>query len=323
MRNSRVAEADVCSQSVLTASTVSTLRNSLRPTGDPSLVFDSLRTQPQRTASDRYDRPLNLTERDMAIVDLVLRLRALTADQLQVAFFSDGAASRCQRRLTLLRRAGYLDVLAGRLVNQPAVYLLSRKSIAGNRLMRATWGEACFRRFMTNLGPIAHLLAINDLRVRLERACNELGWTLAIWERAEELANRFSSSRLIPDGYFRLQRGVEGQVRSSGFFIELERAEKSSRVVAAKLANYAKLYYSGEYERLYGTRALRILFVFAPTDPSAAKRKVIATAAEAERLRITIVRCAAMRDITSIPPSGLLTAPVWWRPGQLEPSPLF
>ena len=57
-----------------------------------------------------------------------------------------------------------------RRVRDQAIYLLTRHSISGNRLMRERYGELEFRRHLGRLGSIEHLLAINDVRVRVERA---------------------------------------------------------------------------------------------------------------------------------------------------------
>src|SRR4051812_20329453 len=75
---------------------------------------------------------IRLTERDVSIVELVFRCRALRADQIHTALFPPGSDSRSQRRLTLLVRNRYLDRLPRQLVNEPSIYLLTRSSVAGN-----------------------------------------------------------------------------------------------------------------------------------------------------------------------------------------------
>ncbi len=94
---------------------------------------------------------MDLTPRDIQIVDLVFRMRALQDRHIQVALFSAGAASRLQRRLTLLVANRFLSRLPRSYVNEPAVYLLDRQSVEGNRLLRNKWGAAAFRRRMHRL----------------------------------------------------------------------------------------------------------------------------------------------------------------------------
>ncbi len=267
---------------------------------------------------------MRLTQRDCQTVHLVLRLHALRDDQIQTALFSLRASSPCQRRLTRLVAHGYLDRLPRRYVNEPAVYVLSRRSITGNRLIRELWGEEELRRYKGQLGPLHHLLAVNDLRVRVERACRDLGWNLVTWQRPEELAPLLRGVDLVPDAYFQIRRTVDGRPKTSAFFVELERAFKSSHVLRSKLVRYCDLYYSGEYERIFQTPALRLLVVFAPSDRFAPSPTRLQQAlADAERLGVTIARFQHLETIKSLSPSDCLLADVWAKPGEAQPSALF
>lgn len=125
---------NVCSRGVLAASTDFTPELAPEQAGLSSLISDSLRPAERRRSPKSHS--MRLTQRDRQIVDLVQRAKALREDQIRIALFSEGAASRCQRRLTLLVRNHYLDRLPRKNVNEPAIYILSRRSIAGNRLMR-------------------------------------------------------------------------------------------------------------------------------------------------------------------------------------------
>jgi hypothetical protein len=101
--------------------------------GLPSLTNGSL--GPHR----RFSRSsaMRLTERDRAIIDLVFRAHAVRQDQVEIALFPLGSsATRCQLRLRLLVRNRYLDRLPRKGATDPWVYVLSRRSSAGNRLIR-------------------------------------------------------------------------------------------------------------------------------------------------------------------------------------------
>ncbi len=308
-----------CSGGVLAASTLSASECPLEPPGQPSLISDSLMPRPPRPAHST----MRLTNRDCDIIDLVLHTRALTDDQLRQALFPPGAASRCQLRLTLLYRNQYLDRLPRKSVNEPAVYLLTRRSVKGNRLMRERWGEQEFRRHMTRLGSLGHLLAVNDIRVRVERACRDLGWSLRLWQRPEELAPLLVSTHLVPDAYFQIQRGQPGATRTAAFFLELERAAKSSRVLRSKLLRYRELYYRGQYQQLFDTRALRVLFVFAAQDPTPTDRRIETGLDLSRSLGVTIARFVTLGELKSVAPAACLTQPVWRAPGSSGPSVLF
>jgi hypothetical protein len=273
-------------------------------------------------SSPRRRSSLRLTDRDVAIVDAVFRMRALTADQLATALFPLAPNTRCQVRLRVLLAAHFLDRLPRQLVNEPAVYVLSRRSIAGNRLMRDRWGEAEFRRRMTRIGPLHHLLALNELRVRIERGCQDLGWSVPVWQTAEELAPILAGSHVIPDGYTKIQRMVDGEIKTAPLLVELELASKSSRVVADKLARVGNLFYSGRFRALLGSRALRVLIVFAG-DPATAEARIRRGVEAAGKLGVTIARFTSLGEITAAGPSGCLTQPIWRAPAHERLISLF
>lgn len=308
-----------CSPSVLAASTACPSETALERPGLPSLIPDSLgprRPRPLRSA-------MRLTERDRHINDLVLHARALTDDQVRVALFPPGAASRCQLRLTLLYRNHFLDRLPRKSVNEPAVYLLTRRSVNGNRLMRERWGEQEFRRHMTRLGSVGHLLAVNDIRVRVERACRDLGWELVEWRPPEELAPITRAEGVIPDAYFRVRRTVDGEPKTASFLLELERAAKRSVVLADKLKRYHDLYRYGRYEQLFGIRAMRLLVVFAAEAGSGPDRRIATGLDLARRADATFARFAELGHIKGARATDCLTAPLWRSPRHQGPVPLF
>ncbi len=267
--------------------------------------------------------PLRLTQRDHDILHLVLRAQTLTADQIQTAYFSAGGRSRCQLRLKMLYEMRCLDRLPGRLVNEPDTYILSRRSVAGNRLLRQLLGEVEFRRLRGHLGPLQHLLAVNEVRVRVLRGCRDLSWSLVRWQRPHELLPLLRAEDLLPDAYLQVQRTVDGQNRTAGFFLELERAAKSSQVLASKLRRYRELYYSGRYAQLFGTRALRLLVVFAGSPRQSGDPRVEEAVEQARKLGVSIARVVALDTLKCLPPTACLNEPVWFGPGSCGPVALF
>ena len=121
---------------------------------------------------------------------------------------------------------------------------------------------------------------------------------------------------IIPDAYFQIKRQVEGQEKMAAFFLELERVAKTSKVVKSKLQRYGQMYYGGTYERLFGTRALRVLFVFASGDDGGSARLVEGACQEAQRTGVTIARFSQMHRLTCSTPTGCLREPLWLEPGQ-------
>jgi hypothetical protein len=167
---------------------------------------------------------------------------------------------------------------------------------------------------MTKIGSLGHLLALNEVRVRVERACRDLGWSLRLWLDPHELGPILARSQLIADAYFQIQRTVEGETKTSAFFLELERANKSSRVVESKLQRYADLYYSGDYESHFGTRALRVLVVFTDELGLRSQPRIVHSLKTAEHLGVTLARFTGLSNVKDGSPSDLLTSSVWWHP---------
>jgi len=301
-------ESKVCSPGVLAASTLSSFDSTTERPRLPSLVFDSLG---HKSVAD-HKAAMRLTDRDRAIIELVARARALRDDQIQMALFSANSTSRCQRRLTLLVRNRYLDRLPGRSVSEPAVYVLTRRSTAGNRFVRAQWGEIAFRNHMTKIGSLPHLLGINDVRVRVERACFDLGWTLLRWRRSEDLQQRLQGQRLIPDAYFTIQQQPNSPLAS--FFLELERSAKSLQVLRSKLLRYATLYHRQETQPR--ERSMQVLFVFDEPHSVGAFRRIEPAKREAERLGLPFVRFLELQPLRKVTAEAVLTEPLWIAPGR-------
>jgi hypothetical protein len=319
MKNDLPSHSDPSARTVFTAHTASVPKSADERHRVPSFIPDSLGNGGRHL----QPHPMRLTDRDCDIIDLVFHARALMRDQIEIALFPPSATTRSQTRLTALVRNHYLDTLPRRFVTDPAVYLLSRRSVAGNRLVRARWGEAEFRRRMTRLGSLGHLLGVNDIRVRVERACRDLGWRVALWQQPADLIAALNSRDLIPDSYFVIHRTVEGTDRTAAFFLELERAHKSSRVLHRKLIAYGDLYYSGRFQQIFGTRALRVLFVFAAETGGHPDRRITTAVNAARRSGVTLARFAELRTLSDLVPSDVLTANVWAAPSTESRLALF
>ena len=105
------------------------------------------------------ERRLRLTRRDIELIELVGRGQALTAKQLQIgAGHPLTSHGRFQLRLAWLVAEQYLDTLPRQAVTEPTVYVLSRRSVAGNRLLQELWGESRPPRVPSK--QLQHLLAI-------------------------------------------------------------------------------------------------------------------------------------------------------------------
>ena len=211
----------------------------------------------------KTESTMRLTDRDMQTIDLVFWARAVRADQLRIgAGYSLTSLSPYKRRLTLLTQQRYLDTLPRGNVNEPAIYVLTRRSTAGKQLMLQRWGEEAVKRQLSRRPEsLDHLLAINDVRVRMSRACLDLGFTLTEWHSSGELAPRLQPYQLIPDAFWQIVRRVGDKTITSSFFLEVERLSRDLTVLRKKLTKYGELYYSGDFAKLFGSKALRLLVV--------------------------------------------------------------
>ena len=279
----------------------------------------------ERTRGREADsKGLQLTPRDVALLGCVLWAKACTAEQLQMgAGYSLACRRPCQRRLTLLVRHRYLDRLP-RQVNEPAVYVLSRRSPAGNQLLKERFGEEAFRQQLaTRVESLEHTLAINDVRMRVQRACRELGWELTTWHSSPDLLALLHGEPVIPDGFFQIERVVAGETKTASFFLEVERMSRDSRVLREKLEKYGRLYYTGKFTELFGTRALRLLVVYAEGTEQAMHKQLARSVAEAQRSGVTIAHFASLQAVKQLGPTDLLIAPVWSSPRSDQPLALF
>lgn len=261
------------------------------------------------------------TARDREIVRWVHDVRVTTREQVQRLLFTEGGRSRCQERLMLLVRHRYLDKLPSGRANVPDVYVLSKRCVNGNRLLRSE-GLDVQGRQRISVAKLQHALDIVSCRVVLLRACRTAGMTLTGWLDEDELASRTLRHGVLPDAYFQILRTTAEGERTSSFFLEVERSGKSERYWREKLRRLGKFYYGGDFERTCGSKSLRVLVLVSDdygADPAAAIGKLAKLAEEA---RVTFLRFAPMREFEE---SGLevLTRPIWVRPGDQRLSSLY
>jgi hypothetical protein len=275
-------------------------------------------TTPRRPA-------LQLRRRHHQLLDLLLFHRILTDTQLAIGAnfpLNPNSHYSCQRVLTKLYRHQYLDRLP-RAPNEPVLYLYTRRSQPGLRLLTERWGEEVVKRHLSEPGSLGHLLGINDVAVRIRRACYELGFTLRFWQRSQDVEPILRADQLVPDAYAQVVRETESGPKTAAFFLELQHANRNVKVLRSKLERYGRLYYGGRYEQLFGTRSLRLLFVFSGASGSPPSHRVRAGVAEASSTGVSFARFAALDVLRALAPAEVLTAPVWHTPTKPEPVALF
>jgi len=272
--------------------------------------------------------PMQLTARDVRILNTVSDMRFLTREQVQELLFSPSTASYCKRRLALLYHNAYLDRIYVPSLNAfgatKAIYTLASKGaavVARDRkieLRELMWRPGHNDR---ELYFMRHTLAINDFRIRLALAARQRGLSLA-WtdERAlrrremkdyiEDPEHRGRRLAVVPDGYFTLDDGE----RTSAFALEIDRATVEEKPFKEKVRGYGEWKVGGAYERRYGTKSLRVLWVVADVSRDSTRLERIKRWTEAEGGR-SLFWFAMLTDLT---PETILTEPVWLKAGSEE-----
>jgi len=218
--------------------------------------------------------PMRLMARDLEILSAVHDFRIVRGGQLQALFF--GSQSTASYRLSRLYQHGFLDrhflPTLGGMASSPALYTLGRRGV--DVLRRALDGDPKQIRKPPNhreLSPLflEHLLQINHFRVAVTVAARNLGYTLEKWLDDFQLKasydqviieapnRRRREVSLIPDGYFVLH-APQGR---ACFFLEMDRGTMTRGRFRDKVLAYQAYIASGQYEKRYGTRSLRVLTV--------------------------------------------------------------
>ncbi len=283
-----------------------------------------MRAPPARRLNSRGARMMILTARDREIVVWVSEVGIATREHVQAMFFPAGSRSRCQYRLTLLFRYRYLDRLPRRSPNAPNVYYLSRRSINGLRLIRASGIEVLDLSRRPGGSRLQHTLLLVSCRVKVVKACADAGMSLMRWLNERELLGTMGSSGILPDVYFQLGRVAPGgEVKRSGFFLEVERSDKTDRALREKFRRFGDFYYGGGFEERFGLKALRVLMLVGSDYGIRPERRVERMAQLAEGSGVTFLRFAALERFLSTPSHEALTSPIWRRPEEAEPVGLF
>lgn len=179
--------------------------------------------------------PLQLTERDIRILDAVSAYRLLTREQIQRLWFSPTGTTACKRRLMLLYQGGLLGRTPLPLRNaygaSRAVYYIDR---AGIEVLKLRGGEAPAHPVLTQQPAseffLEHALDTADVRISFELACRERSYPFA-WIDETRLrrdgirlrmveTSSAPTAAIIPDGFLTITAGGI----TDGFAVEVDRA---------------------------------------------------------------------------------------------------
>lgn len=154
--------------------------------------------------ASRYDRPrrasrMIFTGRDGEIGASLLKMGPLRRDHIQPLHFTQGGASLCQRRLTLLYRNRYIDKLSDRAPNEPDIHFISRNCSKGIRYLGKVFDPEEVAKRLRSAGKVAHALAVNECRILLTVGVREAGYELLDWQDELDLAWMSGKEKMVPD----------------------------------------------------------------------------------------------------------------------------
>lgn len=273
------------------------------------------------------------TERDREIVAAVSTHRALTSDQVSLLFWGDlKANSRCRLRLRLLSEHGYLEraeqpvaLSEGR---RPLVYFLGKRGLALAADVRGVTESAIDWKKEHNdvRWPfLEHLLATNEIRVRLEVAAPRAGFTVLEWLDDKTLSSLSIRDQFMvaqpgggavqvalgPDGYVSLL-DPNGTTRHRAF-IEADRATVPLGRWQDKVQRYLAYFRSSVFaDRYKATKPFRVLTVTTSDERLANMKRV--TEEAGGQTWFWFSTFDAIRE-----PGSILLRPVWHMAGSKVP----
>ncbi|MBZ0300043.1 MAG: replication-relaxation family protein [Anaerolineae bacterium] len=267
---------------------------------------------------------MRLTKRDKEIVEAVHRYRLLRQDQIEALFF--GSRSATQRVLVRLYDHGFLErrfipIYSGR---SPTFYVLDRR---GADLLRAELGyeDLTWHHSSKDLSAdfLEHTLAINDVRIAVTLAARQPGYELLEWRSESDLKAGYDRVRvhtgtgavrsipIVPDSYF----VVQTPLGRAPFFLEVDRGTETTVRFLTKVRAYAAYYASGDYERRFGNRSLRILTVTVGEKRRDNLQEVSQKINSPQRFLFAVA--ADVRAAT------VFSLPIWYAAGEREPQVLI
>jgi hypothetical protein len=268
---------------------------------------------------------MQLTARDVRVLNAVCDMRFLTREQVQQLLFSPSTASYCKRRLALLYHNTYLERIYVPSLNAfgstRAIYTLAPRGagvVARDRKVDERELDWRARHNDRELYFMRHTLAINDFRIALTLAAQERGMSLswrderALWRRemkdyVEDPKHRGHRLAVVPDGYFTL----EGHGHNNAFALEIDGATVEEKPFKEKVRAYGEWKVTGAYEERYGTKSPRVLWVVADVSRDSTRLERIKRWTEAEGGR-SLFWFAMLDELT---PQSVLAGEVWQKAG--------
>ncbi len=302
----------------------------------------------------KVEKSIRIGKREKAILRDLSRFRFLTTDQIFLLHFPKGSKQVCYKRLRFLFHKPHCLVQRHVLPlewgkgSAKLVYSLTKKGseyAQSNEPGSAVSAKKAYKMKIRTVSYRKHEIAINDVRIAVELAVKQRGWTLTKWisdtvfknprilsEMRVVDPNSGSAIPVAPDGFFSVQLSSD---RHALFFLELDRGTMESRRFKFKKIRGYHLF--GEKWRNVSLfreyKDLDITYrVLTVVDGGEQRTQNLKTkSAEGEFLEDTEHVLKSRRfyftELKRVAPESIFTDPIWLIPFQskstLERFPLF
>ncbi len=272
---------------------------------------------------------MQITERDLFILDTISAYRLLTREQIQRLLFTPTGTTACKRRLMLLYQAGLLGRIPLPVRNAyGAARMVHYIESAGIRLLAAHRGEAPDRPAPTPNSTsetfLEHTVGAADVRIAFELACRELAYGFAwidetrlrrdgVRLRVAETPSAPATS-IVPDGFFTITAGGI----TDGFAVEVDRATVGEDRMRRRFRSYGHWAANRLVPSGLTCDSLRVLIVV--TNDARDRHRVERLKAWAEAEGGRSLFWFAGRD--ALASTNIITAPVWLVGGNADRLPL-
>lgn len=262
-------------------------------------------------------------ENDRTIVSYLYRYGVLSQSQFERIL--ERSRSTVQQLLRRLYDHQYVERLflpVTKFGSSPALYVLDKEGLA---LLRSMGYDDFSGLPGRDLKPmfLYHTVAISEVHLAIEKACQQSGYTIGIWLndnrlRSEGMRVSIASERkpvpLIPDSYFTITVPNKGTAHC---FLEVDRGTMDAGDFKKKVEAYSAFYKSGEFHRRYGAPGYRVLTVVDGVGEGRVNNLVSATA----NIH-SIGRRFWFTHMNRLSPATVLSEPIWKIAGSPDSAPL-
>lgn len=272
--------------------------------------------------------PMQLTDRDLSILQYVGDYRLLTREQIQRLVFTPTSVTACKRRLTLLYHNRFLGRLALPLRNAygsaRAVYYLERAGVSTLDKATRTATQAYPARSAPSELFLQHTLDVADVRIAFELACasaggHEFAWTDEATLRRVGVRLRVTGeppnwSAVVPDGFFTIAAGGV----SDGFAVEVDRGTVAEARMRRRFRAYGRWATEDRWRAFSECGSLRVLTVVTNVDAHPGRLARLKAWCEDEGGGSLFWFC----DRYAVHAVDIIESPVWAIAGETQRRPL-